>query len=94
MSEGEAEESVFHKKLKVKLKEKGKEGKIILLREYLEFILRSNRTLPPDFPSFCREVMGLDERNGFIHIRIWNERNEVVEFVRSMNYEYRIDQYD
>jgi hypothetical protein len=38
--------------------------------------------------------MGLDERNGYIHIRIWNERNEVVEFVKSMNYEYRIDQYD
>ncbi len=94
MSEEEAEESVFHKKLKVKLKEKGREGRIIFLKEYLDFILRSNLNLPPDFPTFCREVMGLDERNGFIHIRIWNERNEVVEFVKSMNYEYRIDHYD
>ncbi|MEM2883958.1 MAG: hypothetical protein QXJ86_05705 [Nitrososphaerales archaeon] len=94
MSEEEAEESVFHKKLKVKLKAKGKEGKIIFLKEYLEFLLKNNRTLPPDFPTFCREVMGLDERNGTIHIKIWNERNELVEFVRSMNYDYRIDQYD
>ncbi|MEM3073609.1 MAG: hypothetical protein QXK20_02580, partial [Nitrososphaerales archaeon] len=76
MSEEEAEESVFHKKLKVKLKAKGKEGKIIFLKEYLEFLLKNNRTLPPDFPTFCREVMGLDERNGTIHIKIWNERNE------------------
>jgi len=94
MSEEEAEESVFHKKLKVKLKERGREGRIIFLKEYLEFLLRNSRPLPPDFPAFCREVMGLDERNGYIHIRIWNERNELVEFVRSMNYEYRIDQYD
>jgi hypothetical protein len=94
MSEEEFEESVFHKKLKVKLKERGREGRIIFLKDYLEFLLRNNRPLPPDFQAFCREVMGLDERNGYIYIRIWNERNEVVEFVRSMGYEYRIDQYD
>jgi len=28
------EESVFHKKLKIKLKEKGKEGRILFLKDY------------------------------------------------------------
>lgn len=88
------EESVFHKKLKLKLKEKGKEGRITFLKDYLEFILRNDRTMPPDFPAFVREIMGLDDRKGFIHIKIWHENCELVEFANSMGYEYRIDHYD
>lgn len=88
------EESVFHKKLKIKLKEKGKEGKITLLKDYLDYLLRNNKTLPPDFPTFAREIMGLDDRGGFIHIRIWHEKSELVEFIKAMGYEYKIDHYD
>ncbi|MEM3382874.1 MAG: hypothetical protein QW193_01810 [Nitrososphaerales archaeon] len=95
MSEREAEEeSVFHKKLKIKLKEKGKEGRIILLKDYLDYLLRNNKTLPPDFPAFAREIMGLDDREGFIHVKIWHEKSELVEFIKAMNYEYKIDLYD
>ncbi|MGQ9469341.1 MAG: hypothetical protein ACUVTD_05890 [Nitrososphaerales archaeon] len=95
MSEIEAEEeSVFHKKLKIKLKEKGKEGRIILLKDYLDYLLRNNKTLPPDFPTFAREIMGLDERGGFIHVRIWHEKSELVEFIKAIGYEYKIDHYD
>ncbi len=95
LSESEAEEeSVFYKKLKVKLKEKGKEGRITFLKDYVDYLLRGNKTLPPDFPTFAREVMGLDDRGGFIHIRIWHERSELVEFAKGTGYEYKIDQYD
>jgi len=95
LSEREAEEeSVFYKKLKVRLKEKGKEGRIIFLKDYLDYLLRSDKTLPPDFPTFAREIMGLDERGGFIHIRIWHEKSELVEFTKAIGYEYKIDQYD
>ncbi|MEM3538572.1 MAG: hypothetical protein QXM29_02190 [Nitrososphaerales archaeon] len=95
MSEREAEEeSIFHKKLKIKLKEKGKEGRIILLKDYLDYLLRNNKTLPPDFPTFAREIMGLDDREGFIHVKIWHEKSELVEFIKAMGYEYKIDLYD
>ena len=88
------EESVFHKKLKIKLKEKGKEGRISLLTDYLDFLIRANKTLPPDFPTFVREIMGLDERSGFLHIRIWHENSELVNFATARGYEYKIDIYD
>ncbi len=95
MSEREAEEeSVFHKKLKIKLKEKGKEGRIILLKDYLDYLLRNNKTLPPDFPTFAREIMGLDDRGGFIHVKIWHEKSELVEFIKATGYDYKIDHYD
>lgn len=87
-------ESVFHKKLKLKLKAKGKEGRIIFLKDYLDYTIRNNRTLPPDFPTFVREIMGLDTRSGFIHIRIWHENSELVEFAKERKYEFRIDHYD
>ena len=88
------EESVFHKKLKIKLKEKGKEGRLILLKDYLDYLIRENRTIPPDFPTFVREIMGLDERGGFIHIRIWHENSELVDFAKIRGYEHKIDAYD
>ncbi len=88
------EKSVFHKKLKIKLKERGKEGRIIFLKDYLDYIIRNNKTLPPDFPTFVREIMGLDTRGGFIHIRIWHEDSELADFAKEKNYEYRIDHYD
>lgn len=88
------EESVFHKKLKIKLKEKGNEGRITLLKDYLDFLIRTNKTLPPDFPTFVREIMGLDERGGFLHIRIWHENSELVNFATARGYEYKIDIYD
>lgn len=88
------EESVFHKKLKIKLKEKGKEGRITLLKDYLDFLIRANKTLPPDFPTFVREIMGLDERGGYLHIRIWHENSELVNFATARGYEYKIDIYD
>jgi len=88
------EESIFHKKLKLKLKAKGKEGRIIFLKDYLDYTIRNNRTLPPDFPTFVREIMGLDTRSGFIHIRIWHENSELVEFAKERKYEFRIDHYD
>jgi len=93
-AELDEQESVFHKKLKLKLKEKGKEGRIAFLKDYLDYLIRNKKTIPPDFPTFAREVMGLDERAGFIHIRIWHEKSELVEFAKKMNYEYRIDHYD
>jgi hypothetical protein len=88
------EESVFHKKLKVKLKEKGKEGRILFLEDYLDYLIRNNKTIPPDFPTFVREIMGLDERRGFIHIGIWHENSELVNFAKKKDYEYKIDMYD
>ncbi len=88
------EESVFHKKLKIKLKEKGKEGRITFLKDYLDYLLRNDKPLPPDFPAFVREIMGLDDRKGYIHIRIWHEKSELTEFARAKGYEYRIDHYD
>ena len=87
-------ESVFHKKLKLKLKAKGKEGRIDFLKDYLDYTIRNKRTLPPDFPTFVREIMGLDTRSGFIHIRIWHENSELVEFAKERKYEFRIDHYD
>ncbi|MHC1635585.1 MAG: hypothetical protein ACXQTS_03035 [Candidatus Methanospirareceae archaeon] len=87
-------ESVFHKKLKIKLKEKGKEGRIIFLKDYLDYLIRRNKVIPPDFPAFVREIMGLDDRGGFIHIRIWREDSELVELAKEKGYEYKIDTYD
>lgn len=88
------EESVFHKKLKIKLKEKGKEGRLILLTDYLDYLIRGDKTIPPDFPTFVREIMGLDARDGFIHIKIWHENSELVNFAKAKSYEYKIDTYD
>lgn len=88
------EECVFHKKLKIKLKDKGKEGRITFLKDYLDYLIRDNRAIPPDFPSFVREIMGLDDREGFIHIRIWHESSELVGFARAKGYDYKIDMYD
>jgi len=88
------DENVFHKKLKLKLKEKGKEGRITFLKDYLEYLIRNEKTLPPDFPTFVREILGLDDRKGFIHIRIWHGDSELVEFAKAMRYEYKIDHYD
>lgn len=93
MEEVEEQESVFHKKLKIKLKQPGKEGRIEFLRDYLDYLIRSNRTVPPDFPTFVREILGLDERGGFLHIKIWHEDSELVEFAKSKDYEYRIEHY-
>ncbi|HJH26188.1 MAG TPA: hypothetical protein C5S37_05285 [Methanophagales archaeon] len=93
-TDAEENESVFHKKLKIKLKEKGKEGRLILLEDYLDYFIRGNKTLPPDFPTFVREIMGLDEREGFLHIRIWHENSELVDFATTRGYEYKIDTYD
>ncbi|KXB04112.1 hypothetical protein AKJ35_00225 [candidate division MSBL1 archaeon SCGC-AAA833F18] len=90
----EGEKSVFHKKLKIKLKEKGNGGRLALLKDYLDYLIQNNKTMPPDFPSFVREIMGLDERGGFLHIGIWHEDSELVEFVKSKSYEYKIDRYD
>jgi hypothetical protein len=92
--EDNEEESVFHKKLKLKLKEKGKEGRLSFLKDYLDYLVRANKTLPPDFPTFVREIMGLDERGGFIHIRIWHEDSELVHFAKTRGYEYKVDIYD
>ncbi len=88
------QDSVFHKKLKVKLKEKGDEGRIGFLEDYLDYLLRTRRTIPPDFPTFAREIMGLDERKGWIHIRIWHKDSELVEFARDRGYQHKIDHYD
>lgn len=93
-TDAEENEAVFHKKLKIKLKEKGKEGRLILLEDYLDYFIRGNKTLPPDFPTFVREIMGLDEREGFLHIRIWHENSELVDFATARGYEYKIDTYD
>ncbi len=88
------QETVFHKKLKLRLKDKGNEGRILFLKDYLEYLIKKNKPLPPDFPTFVREIMGLDERKGFIHIKIWHERSELVEFAMDTGYEHRIDHYD
>lgn len=93
-SEVDERESVFFKKLKLKLKEKGKKGRIFFLQDYLDYLIRKNKTLPPDFPTFVREIMGLDGRGGFIHIRIWHEKSELVEFAIDRDYEYRVEHYD
>lgn len=92
--EVEEEESVFHKKLKVKLKQKGKEGRIELLKDYMDYLLRNSKFLPPDFPTFAREVMGTDARGEFIHLRIYSDKCELVEFVKSKGYTHAIDQFD
>lgn len=92
--EADQQESIFHKKLKLKLKDKGKEGRIIFLKDYLDYILRNDKTMSPDFPTFVREIMGLDDRKGFIHITIWHDNSELVEFAQTMGYEYKIDHYD
>ncbi len=94
MKEVGEEESVFHKKLKVKLKQQGMEGRIEFLKEYLDYLIRNKKTIPPDFPAFVREILGLDERGGFIHIRIWHEKSDLVEFVKTKKYRFRIDHYD
>ncbi|MDI6655239.1 MAG: hypothetical protein QME59_05060 [Candidatus Hydrothermarchaeota archaeon] len=86
----ELEESVFHKKLK----EKGREGRILFLKDWLEYLITNNKTIPPDFPTFVREIMGLDDRAGFIHIRIWHEKSELVEFAINRDYEYKVEHYD
>lgn len=88
------QESVFHKKLKLKLKEKGRRGRIMFLQDYLDYLIMKNGTLPPDFPTFVREIMGLDDRGGYIHIRIWHEGSELVKLAEERNYKYRIEHYD
>ncbi len=93
-AELDEQESVFHKKLKLKMKEKGKEGRIMVLKDYLDYLIRNKKTIPPDFPTFVREIMGLDDRAGFIHIRIWHGKSELVEFAINKDYEYRVDHYD
>lgn len=90
----EQQDTVFHKKLKVKMKDKGDTGRIGFLGDYLDYLLRRKKLVPPDFPSFAREIMGLDERRGWIHIVIWHKDSELVEFARSRGYEYKIDHYD
>lgn len=94
MEEVDERESVFHKKLKVKLKQQGMEGRAEFLKDYLDYLIRNNKTVPPDFPTFVREILGLDERGGFLHIRIWHEKSDLVEFVKNKNYQHRIDHYD
>ena len=93
MEKIEEQESVFHKKLKIKLKQQGMEGRIEFLKDYLDYLLRNKKMIPPDFPTFVREIIGLDERAGSIHIRIWHEKSELVDFVKAKNYEYTIDHY-
>jgi hypothetical protein len=87
-------ESVFFKKLKIKLKERGKTGRILFLQDYLDYLIRNDKTLPPDFPTFVREIMGLDDRGGAVHIRIWHEKSELVEFAKERGYEYKVEHYD
>lgn len=87
-------ETVFHKKLKVKLKEKGIDGRISFLQDYLDYIIRKKTTLPPDFPTFCREIAGLDDRSGWIHITVWNQDSELKQFAESKGYECRVEHYD
>lgn len=87
-------ETVFHKKLKVKLKEKGNKGRILFLKDYLEYLVIKNTTLPPDFPTFVREIMGLDDRSGWIHITIWHESSELKDFAINKGYEFRVEHYD
>ncbi|NOZ76518.1 MAG: hypothetical protein GXO65_02340 [Euryarchaeota archaeon] len=87
-------ETVFHKKLKVKLKEKGNQGRILFLKDYLEWLISKKTTLPPDFPTFVREIMGLDDRKGWIHITVWHENSELRQFATDMGYEYRVEHYD
>ncbi len=87
-------ECVFHKKLKIKLKEKGIEGRITFLKDYLDYLIRKNTTLPPDFPTFCREIVGLDDRSGWIHITIWHENSELKDFAIDRGYDYRVEHYD
>lgn len=93
-AEHDEQKSVFHKKLKLKLKEKGEEGRIMFLKDYLDYLIRNNKTIPPDFPAFVREIMGLDDRAGSIHIKIWHDESELVEFAINRNYKYRVDHYD
>lgn len=93
-SKVQSQETVFHKKLKLKLKEKGLEGRILFLKDYLDYLIRNKKTVPPDYPNFVREILGLDDRAGFIHIRIWHEKSELVEFAINRGYEYRVDHYD
>jgi hypothetical protein len=90
----EQAETVFHKKLKVEMKDKGEEGRIAFLEDYLDYLLRTKKTIPPDFPTFVREIMGLDERKGRIHIRIWHKDSELVEFARERGYKYKVEHYD
>jgi hypothetical protein len=87
-------DSVFHKKLKVKLKEKGIEGRIQFLQDYLEYLIRRKTTLPPDFPTFVREIMGLDDRSGWIHITVWHENSELRDFALNRGYEHKVEHYD
>jgi len=86
--------TVFHKKLKLKLKDKGEKGRIQFLNDYLNYLIKNKKTLPPDFPSFAREIMGLDDKSGSIHITIWHEQSELVEFAINNEYEYRVGHYD
>lgn len=88
------DECVFHKKLKIKLKEKGIGGRIAFLSDYLDYLIRKNTTLPPDFPTFCREIVGLDDRSGWIHITIWHGDSELRDFVTNRDYEHRVEHYD
>ena len=87
-------ETIFHKKLKIKLKDKGNEGRILFLKDYLDFLIKRKTTLPPDFPTFVREIMGLDTRSGWIHITIWHDNSELKEFAINKGYEFKVEHYD
>lgn len=93
-NEIDEQESIFHKKLKLKLKEKGNEGRILFLKDYLDYLIRDKTTIPPDFPTFCREIMGLDDRSGWIHITVWHQDSELRQFAQDRGYEHRVEHYD
>ncbi len=92
--EESTEESLIPKKLKVKMKQPGKEGRIEFLKDYLDFLVRAQRSFPPDFPTFVREVQGADDRGGFIHLKVWSEECDLVNFAKARGYEHRVDQHD
>lgn len=98
--DGEAEEfaeggeSLIPRKLKVKMKRPGEEGRIDFLKDYLDYLVRTRKSFPPDFPSFVREVQGADDRGGFIHLRVWSEECDLVGFAKARGYEHRVDQHD
>jgi hypothetical protein len=86
----QARKEFFH----YKLKEKGVDGRIQFLQDYLDYLIRKNTTLPPDFPTFCREIVGLDDRSGWIHITVWHQDSELKQFAQDKGYECRVEHYD
>lgn len=88
------EDSLIPKKLKVKMKQPGKEGRIEFLKDYLDFLVRTQKSFPPDFPTFVREVQGADDRGGFIHLKVWSVECDLIHFAQARGYEHRVDQHD